>query len=163
MGATKSSIEVALSATPMVMTYEHALSTFHHVVNAKHPPEVGTPRTTRRLHQVDGRGRGRGRHTGGGRGQGRGGRSGRGRGNNKRKNFHPQMYPIRLTDGRYIDCHSSFYFDPSTWNLIPEPERRKLLLERAQYKKHHADRTLASMESSVYCPTPLPIKVSRGL
>ena len=72
MGATKSSIEVALSATPMVMTYKHALSTFRHVVNAKHPPEVGIPRTTRRVHQVDGRGRGRGHHTGGARGQGRG-------------------------------------------------------------------------------------------
>ena len=150
----KSTIEVALSATPMVMTYEHALSTFRHAVNAKHPPEVGTPRTTRRVHQVDGRGRGRGRNSGGDRGRGRGGRAGRGRGNNKRKNFHPQMYPVRLTDGRYIDCHSSFYFDPSTWNLIPEQEKRKLLLDRARYKKHHADRTLASMESSVYYPPP---------
>ncbi len=38
---TKALLEIELSRTPMMMTYEQALSLFRNMVNQKHPPQMG--------------------------------------------------------------------------------------------------------------------------
>ena len=40
LASTKASIDVSLSATPMIMTYNHAMNSYRQVVKAKHPPEL---------------------------------------------------------------------------------------------------------------------------
>ena len=146
----KSSIEVALSAVPLTMTYEQALKTFRDVVTTKYPPEITAPRSTRRIQQNDRRG---GRFERGGRGGGRGhGRGGRGRGGRGgrggSKRSHPNQYPVRLTNGKILDCHSSYHFTPDEWKMIPADAQRRIQLERAQYKRQRADRAIASISNA---------------
>lgn len=85
----KASVNIALTATPMTMTYELDLSSFRNAVNQKYPPQVGTShpyqptRGAQRRHvrELNTGGRGRGNRGRGRRGYGgHGGRGGGGRG-----------------------------------------------------------------------------------
>ena len=117
----------------------------------KYPPEITAPKITRRIHQTDrsvthGGGRaGRGRRLQRGRSRG-GGRTfgGRGGGGLKR-NYHPDMYSVTLKNGKSVNCHSLFHFPPETWVLLPLSVQRRIQMERAQYKRQHADRTIKSL------------------
>ena len=73
---TKAQLEIELSRTPMIMTYDQALALFRNMVNQKHPPQMGAAqnRVRRNVNEVSS-GRGRGGRGGYGRG-GRGGRHG---------------------------------------------------------------------------------------
>ncbi len=76
---TKAQLEIELSRTPMMMTYEQALALFRNMVNQKHPPQMGAAknRVRRTINEANtGRG-GRIQSRGG---FGRGGCGGRGRG-----------------------------------------------------------------------------------
>ena len=74
--AAKSSIKVNRARIPLSTTYALALAAYRKVVNENHPSTIGTPYTTRHLHEV-GQGRAvRGSGRSGSRGSG--GRGGRG-------------------------------------------------------------------------------------
>lgn len=135
------------------MTYDTALKPYQSAVSAKYPPDiVQGGRPTRRVNQVNaqgGRGRGHGRGNGG-RGGGRGrGRRGR-HGDINNENYHPNQYPVRLQNGKTINVHSSFYLDPQTYLQLPEEATRRLLTEKAEYKRQRAERTIASLSSDCF-------------
>ena len=51
---TKAQLEIELSRTPMMITYEESLVLFRNMVNQKHPPQTGAAqnRTRRQINEV---------------------------------------------------------------------------------------------------------------
>ena len=158
LNSTKSAINVSLTAVPMVMTYEQAMKAFRLAVAAKFPPEITATKVTRRINELGSRGGGRGRQSGRGRGRGRDGGRGRGRGRrNEGNSYHADQYPVRLKNGKVVNVHSSFYIDGRTWAQLPDEAQKRLLTERAQYKRAKLDRSIASMSTDCFLnPILLP-------
>ena len=42
---------------------------------------------------------------------------------------------VRCTDGTEVEVHASYQFDDHQWNLLPDAERKRILNERAAYKR----------------------------
>ena len=140
LGGAKASINVALAAVPMTMTYTQAVTTFCQMVHSKYPPDIIPNRPSRRIQGPDSK-----RH-----GEGKKGKTSphkKGKGGGKKGNYHREQYPVRLTNGKTINCHPSFSFEPKIWNLLPAEAQRRIKAERSAYKKAQADRTLASLHT----------------
>ena len=141
----KAAISIAMTRTPVTLTYEQALSSFRNEVNRKFPPEMSNNKTRRQINQVNGggrdNGRGRGRFNGrGGRGGGggrySGGRDqGRGRGPGGTKRARTDSSFITLTDGNVIEAHPSFNFTPDQWGKMKTEDRDQLIRQRDEYKR----------------------------
>ena len=125
-------MSIELTRTPLAMTYEQALMTFRNEVNRKHPPEMTSNNNrSREINEMNNRGPsggapGRGRGRASARGTGRGGR-GRGRGCGQgNSRGHPNARWVIGTNGRSIEVHASYHFQPDIWNVIPSSEKRRI-------------------------------------
>ena len=100
----------------------------------------------RRVQEFNSRGRGRGHTARGGRsshyrGGGRGGRYGRGGGRSNNRSHQSNRCNrsnarmVRCNDGTEMEVHPSYKFSDAEWNSLPEAERNRITLERANYKR----------------------------
>ena len=129
---TKASISIALTETPITMTFAQALAAFRNAVNSKHTPEMSNNNRTRRINEMSRGGRyGRGRNN-------RGGRGGRGRLNhfsNQNKRKPDNVRYVTGVNGQTIEVHPSFKFNRDVWNNLPDAERNRITQERSNYKR----------------------------
>ncbi len=132
---TKASISIALTETPITMTFAQALAAFRNAVNSKHAPEMSSSNRARRINEVSRGGRG---HAGRGGRYNRNNRGGRGRFNRSSNYNKRQKDDVRYVtgvNGQTIEVHPSFKFTSDTWNNLPEAERNRIVQERANFKR----------------------------
>ncbi len=138
----RNGIELEMTKTPMIMTYNIALSNYRNAVNRKFPPGSDTKKTRRNIHETNTRDGGRGGRGGGGgrgRGRGRGGNGyqgrGRGRGRGGTRNKRTDAWFIQCSDGTRLEVHPSYSFTDEVWGKIPDEVKRDLMQRREAYKR----------------------------
>ena len=102
----KARINVSLATIRMIMTYSQAIATFRQTVHDKYPSNLLPSCPNWRIQDADSK-----RPTG--KGNGKGSSKKQGRGKEKKDNYHRDQYPVRLTNGKTINVHPSFNFEPT--------------------------------------------------
>lgn len=132
---TLSAINIEITKVPPAITFDEALASFCNAVNQKYPPEMSGTTRTRRINAV-----GRSNN-----GNGNGGRKQDKNKNNKGKNRHHNGNGKRAskagapiitgTDGKPIEIHPGYKFEPAVWAKIPQHEKDRMQRERDEFKR----------------------------
>lgn len=143
LSATRASLNIELSKTPMDLKYEDALASFRNAVNLVHPPEIKPiqrNRVRRNVREVGFRSTTK-----------------KGRDNIrnvdrndfiKRKRTDSRI--ITLKDGKKIEYHASFNFPNKIYQQMKDIDKERLKQERKTYKESRKLRTrISELESQI--------------